>query len=238
MTRCSRGQSHVVGVALLLGVTVISMSAITAGVGVLIDQQVASADATRVAGGMDAAFDPRGTTGVRRDRLSFAEGTLHSVDRQLRILDGTRVVRSVDINALVFTSGDQRVSFVAGAIARGPPGEAWLDTEPTITAPDDGSVLVVGAPTIGQVDPVSGSGGMTVTVEQNVTHERSEIGNGTDAVAIETATPGPMSRHFSERGAAVERRDFDGDGVESVVATFEGQRRVYLVVHDLNVEVT
>lgn len=237
MTRFSRGQSHVVGVALLLGVTVISISAITASVGVLVDRQVASADATRVADGMDA-FDPRETTGVRRDRLTFADGTLGPADRQLRILDGARVVRSVDADALVFTSGDQRVAFVAGAITRGPPGEAWLHAEPTVTVPTNESVLVVGVPTIGSPDAVSGSGGVTATVERNASHERSLIGNGSYAVAIETATPGPLARHFSEQGAAVERRDLDGDGVESVVATFEGRRRTYLVVHDLDVEVT
>lgn len=236
MTRLSRGQSHVVGVALLLGVTVISISAITASVGVLVDRQVASADATRVADGMDA-FEPRETTGVHRDRLTFADGTLGPADRQLRILDG-EVIRSVDIGALVFTSGDQRVAFVAGAITRGPPGEAWLHAEPTVTAPANESVLIVGAPTIGSVDSVSGSGGVTATVERNVSHERSLIGNGSYAVAIETATPGPLARYFSEQGAAVEQRDIDGDGVESVVATFEGRRQTYLVVHDLDVEVT
>lgn len=237
MTRATRGQSHVVGVALLLGVTIISISAITASVGVLVDRQVASADATRIADGLDTAFDPEATTGVRRDRLTFADGTLRSTERQLRILDGTSVVRSIDVNALVFTGGEQRVAFVAGAITRGPADEAWLESEPMITAPADGSVLVVGAPTIGQVDAVSGSGGVTVTIEQNVSHERSVIGNGTYAVAIETATPGPLSRYFSDRGVAVEQRDIDGDGVESVVATFEGERRTYLVVHDLDVEV-
>lgn len=237
MTRSDRGQSHVIGVALLLGVTVISISAITASVGVVIDQQVASADATRVADGMDTAFNPRATTGVHRDQLTFADGTLRPVDRQLRILEGTRVVRSVDGGGFVFTNDNQRVAFVAGALIRGPPGKAWLEAEPMITAPANGSVLVVGAPTIGTPDTVSGNG-VTVTVEQNVTHERSVIGNGTYAVAIETATPKALSRHFSEQGAAVEQRDLDGDGVESIIATFEGERRTYLVVHDLNVEVT
>ncbi len=237
MNRSDRGQSHVVGVALLVGVTIISISAITASVGVLVDRQVASADATRVADGMETTFDPAGPSGVRRDQLSFADGTLRPVDRQLRIIDGKRVVRSIDIDALVFTSGDQRVAFVAGAIIRGAPGEAWLYTEPVTTAPPDGSVLVVGAPIIGSPDTVSGSGA-SVTIKRNVTHERSMIGNGTYAVAIETATPEPLARYLSERGAAIEQRDLDGDGVESIIATFEGKRRTYLLVHELNVEVT
>ncbi|RRJ29184.1 DUF7289 family protein [Halocatena pleomorpha] len=236
MSGSDRGQSHVVGIALLVGVTVISIAAITASVGVLIDQQVASADAIRVADGMEAAFDPKGTSGVRRDRLPFADGTLRPVDRQLRLIDGTTVVRSIDTDALVFTSGDQRVTFAAGAIMRGSAGEAWLHAKPMITAPPNGSTLIVGAPVIGTPDTVSGSG-TTVTIEQNVTHERSVIGNATDAVSIETTTPGPLSWYFSERGAAVERQDLDGDGVESIIVTFRGERQTYLIVHELNVEV-
>lgn len=232
----ARGQSHVVGVALLLGVTVVSMSVLTASVGVLIDRQVARADAARVADGMDAAFAPTETTGTHRGQLSFASGTLRPVDRQLRILAGSTVVRSVDMDALVFTSESQRVAYVGGAIVRGQPGAAWLHTGPLVTTGE--SVLVVGVPKIYGINGVSGSGGVTVTIAQNVTHERELIGNGSYAVAIETATPGAFSRRFTKRGATVERRDLDGDGIESTVVRFEGTRRTYLVVHDLDAEVT
>ena len=235
----NRGQSNVVGVALLLWVVVISMSVLIAGVGVLVERQAASADATRVADGMDSALSPIETTGIHRERLSFSQGTLRTVDRQLRILDGSTVVRSVDVNALVFTAGKRRVAFVAGAIIRGQPGNAWLYTEPPITASlgDDSGVLIVGAPRIGSTGIVSGKGGVTTTLRTNVTHERERIGNGTYSVAIETVTPGPFARYFTEQGRTVGQRDIDGDGVESVVVTFEGKRVTYLVIHDLNTEV-
>jgi hypothetical protein len=234
----NRGQSNVVGVALLLGVVVISMSVLIAGVGGLVERQAASADATRVANGMDSALSPVETTGIHRERLSFSRGTLRTVDRQLRILDGSTVVRSVDVNALVFTAGKRRVAFVAGAIIRGR-GNAWLYTEPPITASlgDDSGVLIVGTPRIGSTGIVSGTGGVTTTLRTNVTHERERIGNGTYSVAIETVTPGPFARYFTEQGRTVGQRDIDGDGVESVVVTFEGKRVTYLVIHDLNTEV-
>jgi hypothetical protein len=234
----NRGQSNVVGVALLLGVVVISMSVLIAGVGVLVEHQAASADATRVANEMDSALSPVETTGIHRERLSFSRGTLQTVGRQLRILDGSTVVRSVDVNALVFTAGNRRVAFVAGAIIRGQ-GNAWLYTEPPITASlsDDSGVLIVGAPRIGSTGIVSGNGGVTTTLRTNVTHERERIGNGTYSVAIETATTGPFIRYFTEQGRTVGQRDIDGDGVESVVVTFEGKRVTYLVIHDLNMEV-
>jgi hypothetical protein len=235
----NRGQSNVVGVALLLGVVVISMSVLIAGVGVLVERQAASADATRVANEMDSALSSVETTGIHREHLSFSQGTLQTVDRQLRILDGSTVVRSVGVDALVFTAGNRRVAFVAGAIIRGQ-GNAWLYAKPPITASlgDDGSgVLIVGAPQIGSTGSVSGKGGVTTTLRTNVTHERERIGNGTYSVAIETATPRPFARYFTEQGRAVEQRDIDGDGVESVVVTFEGKRVTYLVIHDLNTEV-
>lgn len=231
----TRAQSHVVGVALLLGVAVISMSALTASVGVLIEHQVTNADATRIADEMDAAFAPVETTGVHRERLSFSRGTLTTVDRQLRILVGSKVVRTVDVDALVFTAGNQRVAFVAGAIVRGKPGNAWFHAEPPIVVSPNGGVFIVGAPKIGSAGAVSGTGGVAAMMRMNVTHARERIGNGTYSVSIETATPEPFVRYFEERGRTVERRDIDGDGIESVIVTPERKRTVYLVIHNLNV---
>lgn len=236
----NRGQSNVVGVALLLGIVVISMSVLMAGAGVLVERQAASADATRVAAGLDGALSSVETTGVHRERLSFSSGTLQPVDRQLRLLDGSTVVRSVDVDALVFTAENHRVSFVAGAIVRGRPGNAWLYAEPPITASagdDSGGVLIVGAPRMDPTGSVSGTGGVTTTLRTNVTHDRERIGNGTYSVAIESATPEPFVRYFTKQGRTVEQRDIDGDGIESVVVTFDGTRTAYLVIHDLNTEV-
>ena len=48
-----RGQSNVVGVALLLGVAVVSMGALTAAVGVVVESSAGQADAERVATDLD-----------------------------------------------------------------------------------------------------------------------------------------------------------------------------------------
>jgi hypothetical protein len=82
---------------------------------------------------------------------------------------------------------------------------------------------------------VSGTG--ATTLRTNVTHARTDLGRGTFAVAVETATPGPLASWFEARGATARVEDVDGDGVPSVVARFDGERRTYLVVHDLNLEV-
>jgi len=84
---------------------------------------------------------------------------------------------------------------------------------------------------------VSGAATSTATLRTNVTHERTALGTGEYGIAIETTTPAPLERWFREQNATVSRRDFDGDGVESVVARYPGRREGYLVVHDVHLEV-
>lgn len=229
-----RGQANVVGVALLLGLTVASLGVLTAGIGAVVQDNAATADTRRVATDLDGALRPVEVTGRHQGRVSFAEGRLRTVERDLRVLNESGVVRRVRVGGLVFTAGDRRVAFVAGAITRGPRSGAALFSPPPVTVGPD--VLVVGAPRLNGTVAVAGDD-VTTTLRTDVTHERSRLGNGTYRVAIETESPGPLARRFERQGATVTRRDIDGDGVPSVVARFPGTRRGYIVVHDLNVEV-
>lgn len=234
----TRAQSHVVGVALMLGLTVIALGGLTMTVGSVLDAQAASADATRLADEMDSALRPVETTGAHTGRLHFADGRLHTAERELRVLRNGTTIATRQADALVFEAADRRVTFVAGAVVRGQSGTAWRETEPPITGAERPGVLVVGAPTLGASDrAVSGDGGVTVPLRTNVSHERQSLGSGQFAVAIETRTPGPFERFFQSQNATVSRRDFDGDGVPSVFATYPGQRRGYLVTHNLSLEV-
>jgi hypothetical protein len=229
-----RAQSNVVGVALLLGIAIVSMGALTAAVGVVVDSSAAQADAERVAGDLDSALQPVAATGPRRERVTVGAGQLHPVDRELEVrADGT-VVERLAVDALVYESGDRRVTFLMGAIVRGEPGRAWLETDPSVTVDDD--VLVVGAPRLGDdVGAVSGSGGVTATVRTDVSHDRRALGEATFSLALETRTPGAWERTFERLGATVTRSPGDPP---TVVATFDGDRTGYLVVHDLDTEVT
>lgn len=230
----NRGQSNVVGVAVLLGIAVVSLGTLTAAVGVVVDSTAAEADAERVSSDLDTALEPVTTSGPQRGRITFSEGRLRPVDRVLEVrVDG--VVRErVNVDALVFESGGRRVTFLAGAIVRGSGEGAWMETPPQVTVGDD--VLVVGAPRLGDdVDSLSGRGGVTAVVETDVSHNRRELGDETFEIAIETTTPDAWARHFRSLGATVEREDHD---VPTVVATFEGKRRGYLVIHDLDAEVS
>jgi hypothetical protein len=232
-----RGQSHVIGVAVLLAATMLSLATLTAGVGVVIEDTAAAADAGRVAADLDSSLEPVAATGHQRGRVSFTDGQLRVVERTLRVLDADGEVFRTDVDALVFTAGESRVAFVAGMVVRGSAGNAAVHTVPPVASGE--GVLLVGVARLNASGPdtVSATHPTTVPLRTTVTHERRSLGEGEFRVAVETATPGPWERHFLERGATPTRRDFDGDGVPSVVGAYPGNRTGYLVVHDLALEV-
>ena len=240
----SRAQSNVVGVAILLGVVVVSLGTLTAGIGSVVESNAASADATRVAADLDSAVEPVAATGIHRGRVSFTDGRLRTIERELRVLNDSGVVRTVGVDALVFTTEERRVALLAGAVVRGPPDNARMRTPPPFTASRTGrvdenesGVLVVGAPKLNGSVGFAASGGGSVVLRTDVSHHRAALGSDSYRVAVETATPEAWRRYFERQNATVTTRDFDGDGVVSVVGSYPGERVAYLVVHDLRLEV-
>lgn len=233
-----RAQSSVVGVALLLGATVVALGVLTASIGTLVDGQAARSDAERVAADFEGGLRPVETTGHRASEVRFADGDLRTVKRELRVLDGSGVVQKrIAVGALVYEHGEHRVTSVAGAVVRSRGETAWLVSEPPIAGSKSTGVLVVGAAKLNASDVAVGGSRTTVHLESNVSHERTAFSTGRYGVAVETETPAVFERYFEERGASVSRRHYDSDGVPSVVASFPGRRRAYLVVHDMRLEV-
>jgi len=237
-----RGQSNVVGVAVLLGITVIALGALTASIGAVVQSNAATADVDRVADGFEGAIRPVETTGHRRGRVAVSGGSLSTADRDLRVLNESGVVATTAVDALVYESGDRTVRTLSGAVVRGDDGGSRMYRPPPITASRRaGGVLVVGAARLNASDyAVGGNAAMDLVLRTNVTHDRRALGNGTYRVAVETETPAAWRSHFERLNATVvdEDRDFDGDGVRSVVAQFHGERTAYLVVHDMRLEVS
>jgi hypothetical protein len=232
-----RAQSHVVGVALMLGLGVIALGTLTLTIGALVDSQAGSADAQRVADGFDRAIQGAERTGVHRHEISFSEGHLSTADRTLRILENGSVIERVPVDALVFENDDHRVASLVGAVVRESEG-AWFVSEPRIVGSEENAVLVVSAPALNASGVTAGGqGGVTKTIRTNVSHERIELGVGEYAVAVETTTPRPFEEYFAAHNATVDRRQFADDEAESVVARYPGRREAYLVVHDLRLEV-
>ena len=235
----SRGQSHVVGVALMLGLAVVALGTLTVGVGTFLDSQAASADAQRMADGLDRAIQGTERTGYHSHSVSFSDGTLRTADRTLRVLENDSVVQSYEIGAVVYENDEYRITAVAGAVLRDSGHSSSLVSGPSITSSRPNELLLVGVPRLNASHPaVGGQGTITKTIETNVSHERFDLGTGEYAVAIETATPEPFERYFEERDEVVSRQSFSGDEYDSIVVTFPTTRQGYLVVHDLNLEVT
>jgi hypothetical protein len=232
----------VVGVAILLGITVVALGALTASIGAIIESNAATADAGRVADGFDEAIRPVETTGHHRGSVSVSGGRFRTEPRELRVLDETGVVTTTEVGVLVYESGDRTVRTLGGAILRGGSGGSGMARSPPITASRrSGGVLVVGAVRLNATDVDAGGAGRTdLVMRSNVSHDRRSLGNGTYRVAIETETPHAWRSYAEDLNATVvsTERDFDGDGVTSVVARFEGDRTAYLVVHDMRLEVT
>lgn len=234
--RRERGQSAVVGVALLLGITMLSLGVLTASIGTVVQSNAASADAGRVATDLDAALDPVASTGPNRGVVSFTDGTLRRVDRTVRLLNESGVVRSEQVGGVVYTNEHHRVAFVSGAIVRNTGENARFVTDPPLASSKRVFLVGVARLNASGVDAVDGTN-RRVTLRTNVTHQRHALGNDSYRVAVETATPVAWERYFDRRGTNTTRRDFDGDGVSSVVTNATAPRTTYLVVHDMRLEV-
>ena len=234
----NRGQSHVVGVALLLAASAIALGTLTMGVGQLMESRAADADAQRVATGMAEAIRPRQTTGYASDRVRFTDGRLETVQREVRVYRNGSAVGTYDTMALRYESGEQRVAFVGGAIVRRHGGSSWLVREPPIAGSVTREVLLVGLSHLQASDVAVGTTGQTsVPIRTNVSHDREDLGTGTFAVGIETRAVDAFRRYFDERDVPTAVEDVDGDGIPSVLARFRGDRRAYLVHHRLSLEV-
>ena len=231
--RDRRGQSHVIGIALLLGITAVSMVGLTATVGTVVESNTAGVDAGRVSADLDAALAPVEVTGYHRGTVSFSDGRLHTVTRTVRLLNESGEVRRMEVGGVVWSSHGHRVAFVGGAVVRGPPGNAVMDAHPPLAT--SAGTTVIGVAVLGDAR-FSYAGGGRVPLSTRVRHERSAYGDDEWRIAVETATPRPWRVFFEERGAVTTVRDVDGDGVDSVVARFPGTRDLHLVVHRLHAE--
>ena len=231
-----RAQSNVVGVALLIGLTMLSLGALTATVGTVLDDNAAVGDVERVANDLDDAVAPTETTGSHAGRVTFTDGALRTEERTVRVLrDGDLVVER-STTALVYDRGDYGVTAVAGAVVRDHAGSRSMAANPPVSVSE--SVIVVGVAAI-EAGTIAIEGGPTTrTLDTEVSHDRVvESESGEWAVAVETPDPEPWDRSFTERGANVETREFAGDDQPSVVATFEGDRTAHVVVHHVDAEV-
>ncbi|MFB6234410.1 MAG: hypothetical protein ABEH81_04685 [Halopenitus sp.] len=231
-----RGQSNVIGVAVLIGLTMISLGTLTAAVGTVVESNAAAANADRVADDLEAAIQPVEATGRHTGRVSFTDGEFRTVDRTVRIHNGSGWT-AYEADGVAYESGSHRVLAVAGAIVRDYGGGAKMYRDPPFAVSE--GVALFGIAVLGgeETRSVTTDEATTLALTSNVSHEREALGDGEFAVAIETDAPGAWERYFERIGADVERKSFAGDAHDSVVARFDGTRTGYLVRHTLGLEV-
>lgn len=238
----TRGQSSVIGVALLVGVTMLALGGMAVAVGGVVEDAATDSDIRRVTADFDRAFRAVETTGQNRATIQFSEGTMSTEHRTLRLLNDTGVVETYNVNATVYstgtrqgTDGDRRVTALGGAILSTQGDYTHVVRPPPIASGPD--VLVVGVPVYHGAESIGGTR-LTLTVETSVTHSRRTLGTDRWRVAVETTTPDAWNRTMRRRGATTEElRDFDGDGIPSVVARFPDPRTAHVVRHDVQLEV-
>ena len=237
MSEWPRGQSHVVGVALLCCVAVVSMAAVAGSVGGIVSETAANADVTRVAGALNDAVGPATGIGEGAVRVPFGAGRLHTVPRDVRVLDANGTVRRYRTNAVGFDAEGRGVTSIAGATVVRTQG--WARVARPVRATATPGALVLDLVVVdGDVD-VSGRGG-GVTLRTNATVTRESFDGGAYRVAIETRQPAAFVRYYERDGATgtvVGERDFDGDGIPSVVVAYPPTSRAYVVVRAVEVAV-
>ena len=230
-----RGQTAVVGVAVLLALTVLAVGGLTATAGSIVDDGATTAVATRVGADLATALGP--APDHSETTIELTDGTIRVVNRSVWLLRGDDVVWAGHAGAVVYADGDHRVTGFAGAVVRAD-GTGSRMVAPGRIAPAEGS-LYVGVPVLnatGADGIATGDRRLAVTLRTDAATARDTLPAGDYRVAVETTTPGAWERYFADRGADTERRDVDGDGTPSVVASFDGSRTVHLVVHDVRLD--
>jgi hypothetical protein len=223
-------------VALLLALTVVAVGGLTATAGSIVDEGATTAATTRVGADLAAALGPGPDT--TETTIELTGGTIRVANRSVWLLDGDRVVWAGHAGAVVYTDGDRRVTGFAGAVVRHN-GDRSRMVAPSRIAPAAGS-LYVGVPVLnatGADGIAAGDRRLSVELRTDTETARETLPAGDYRIAVETTAPAAWERHFAERGATTTRRDIDGDGVPSVVASFDGPRTVHLVVHDVRLRV-
>ncbi len=232
----TRGQTAVVGVALLLALTVLAIGGLTATAGSIVDDGATTAATTRVGADLATALGP--APGNSKTTLELTDGTIRVVNRSVWLLTGDDVVWAAHAGAVVYADGDQRVTGFAGAVVRSDDRGSRMVAPSRITPARES--LYVGVPTLnatGADGIATGDRRLAVTLRTDAETARDTLPAGDYRVAVETRDPEAWERHLSDRGAATERRDIDGDGVPSVVASFDSHKTVRLVVHDIRLDV-
>lgn len=233
----ARGQSTVVGVAVLLAVTMASIAVLTAGVGTVIDDAATAAEVDQVTDRLVTLFPHGSPAEARSGPVHVTTGTFATVERQFRVLTDEGVIFTRDVDALRYTSGTRQVTVHTGAVIRGTGDAARFRRPPALSvAADNGSRTVyLAVPTVETTVSRTVVHPTRLAVTVDATADRRSLPAGEYRIAFETTAVTPWRTWLESKGYATTVRDLDGDGVPSVVATIPAGSRVAIVVIPMEV---
>lgn len=234
----TRGQSAIIGVALLLGLTIVSVGVLTAGTGILVDEAAQGADAQRVADRLATAYNPSTLEGATTLSLALTGGQLTTEERRITLRRSGDVVATVDTRALRFARGDHHVSVLGQAIIRGQADRARFVRDPglvTVFGAEDDRTLSVSITSLsGQVDE-SMSQQTSLRLRLHGSHERRDPGAGRYSISIETATPELWEAYLADIAVSVRIEGADTSQTKVVVAELGRVSRARLIIHQVEI---
>lgn len=233
-----RGQSAIIGVALLLAITVVSVGVLTAGTGILVDEAAQEADLERIGDTVVADYRPATLAGTSTMTLSLAGGTVVTEPREITISRYGDVVARLQTVALRYERAGRALTIQSGAILQARNGHTTFVREPGMArrfGADGDRVLTLSLVNLtGDVEERIDNP-RRVRFEFEATHERRDLDAGRYTIRVETAAPAAWVQYFEDVGADVhtERTSQEG-GV--VVADFGRVSDARLIIHHVEVQ--
>lgn len=233
-----RGQSAIIGVALLLTITVVSVGLLTAGTGILVDEAAQEADIERIGEAFTSGYRPATLEGSTTMALSLTGGKLVTAPRAITISRYGDIVTRVQTLALKYERSGRSVTVHGGGVLQDRADGATFIRDPNVITRfggDGDRVLTIALVVLsGNVDERV-EDPRRVRLEFEATHERRALGAGRYTVRVETATPGAWVRYFEEAGAEVRLQEGTDDEVDVVIADLGRVTEARLILHHVEV---
>lgn len=234
----TRAQSAVIGVALLMVITVVSIGVLTAGTGVLVDEAGRNADVQRVTDRLLEGYEPRTLLGGSTISLPVTGGTLETVPRTIEIRRAGSPVEIFETAGIRYRRAGHSVTAVGQAILRDRGGRARFIREPRLVRVfESGGKRVLSISVVLVEDTldhtVHRAGEQRLTVM--ATHERRMLEPGRYAIALETTAPEAWERALEDLAKWIRIEERGEDGRYRLLVEFGRVHEVRLVVTHVEV---
>jgi flagellin-like protein len=235
-----RAQSAVIGVALLMVITVVSIGVLTAGTGLLVDEAGRNADAQRVADRLLAGYEPRTLLGATTISLPVTGGHLYTVPRTIEVHRFGDPVATFETAAIRYQRAGHRVSASGQALVQGRGPDARFLRRPalvTVLEAEGQRVLSISVVRIeSDIDHgVDRPGSLALSLV--ATHERRELDPGRYTLSLETDEPVLWERALGQVAKWTRVQETDTPGQYRIVAEIGRVDQVRLLVTHLEVRI-